>query len=614
MGRHSLPDARPAGARRARPPRRRTVAIAAAVVAAVAAGTGIAGASGLLSSGSACENTPVRLDLVASPDIAPALRDVADRARRDHVTSDGRCIDIRVTARENAEVAKALAAGGGAPEYQIWVPDSDVWVERAKGAGDGVPLTPAGNVALSPLALAALPSSARELGWPAKTYTWAALAEATGNAGTLRLGAADPARSATGLLALAGIAESERQESRRQSAQPADRSDGAGGPGGTRAAATAKLLAQRVSESDTRVLESLAQDDEGTGAADPRRNQVLLLSEQAAFRHNSARGDAPRLELFYPTDGTPALDYPYSLVDQTGMTTDEGRAAMRFMALLSEESSYRTLAEHGFRVADVPVPADVLVTAGGRAPQPYAREDARPPSTEAVEEALGLWTTSVRSTRLTTVVDASGSMEEPVPGRGGQSRMDVTKASLLRVLAQFTADDEIGLWEFSTRLDGAKDYRKLEKTARLGAAAPDGGTHRERLSDAFTALKPVPGGDTGLYDTTLAAYQEARAGYVPGKFNALVILTDGADKDDDGISRRELVERLRKLVDPARPVALIGVAVGPDADRKEIDAIARATGGAGYEVSDPAEIHSVILRAIMLSATESAAATTAARP
>ncbi|MEV7871844.1 substrate-binding domain-containing protein [Streptomyces sp. NPDC088124] len=637
MGRHSLPDARSAGARRARSPRRRTVTIAAAVVVSVAAGTGIAAGSGLLSlSETSCDNTPVRLDLVASPDIAPALRAVADRARRDHVTSDGRCIDIRVTARENAEVANTLATSSVAPDYQIWVPDSDLWVERATGAGDGVALTPAGNVALSPVALAALPTSAQALGWPAKTYTWAALAAATGNTDTVRLGAADPSRSATGLLALSSIAESERLESERQGGDPRQTGAGQGGAdgkqgadgrtktedqegaGGTRAAATARLLTQRVSESDSRVLESLARDDAGAGLNDPRSNEAVLLSEQAAFRHNSENGGSAKLDLFYPTDGAPALDYPYSLVNQSALSTDESRAAMRFMALLSEDSSYRTLAEHGFRVANTPVHDDVLLTAGGRSPQPYTGADARPPSAEAVERALGLWTMSVRSARLTTVVDASGSMEESVPGRGGQSRMDVTKASLLRVLAQFTAEDELGLWEFSTRLDGAKDYRKLEKTAPLGEPAKGGGTHRERLSDAFTALKPVPDGDTGLYDTALASYREARASYVPGKFNALIILTDGSNKDDDSVSRGKLVEQLKELADPERPVPLIGVAVGPDADRKELDAIARATGGAAYEVSDPADIQSVILRAIMLSASESAADatadTTAARP
>lgn len=47
---------------------------------------------------------------------------------------------------------------------------------------------------------------------------------------------------------------------------------------------------------------------------------------------------------------------------------------------------------------------------------------------------------------------------------------------------------------------------------------------------------------------------------------------------------------------------MIAIAVGPDADRDEVEAIASVTGGGGYQVSDPAEIHAVILKAIMEAA------------
>jgi hypothetical protein len=39
--------------------------------------------------------------------------------------------------------------------------------------------------------------------------------------------------------------------------------------------------------------------------------------------------------------------------------------------------------------------------------------------------------------------------------------------------------------------------------------------------------------------------------------------------------------------------------VGPDADKAEVEEIAKATGGSGQQVNDPAQIHSVILRAIV---------------
>lgn len=210
-----------------------------------------------------------------------------------------------------------------------------------------------------------------------------------------------------------------------------------------------------------------------------------------------------------------------------------------------------------------------------------------------------MWTITVQSARLMTVVDASGSMADLVPGSGGKSRMDVTKSSLLQALSQFTPQDEIGLWDFATHLDGSRDYRRLVPTARLGDPVAGGRTQRDRLTDAFAALQPVRGGATGLFDTTLAAYQEATASYASGKFNAVVLLTDGANEDPGSISRADLIARLQKLTDPAKPVPLIAIAVGPDADKDEVRQIAKATGGAGYQVNDPADIQAVILEAIV---------------
>ncbi|MDP5310596.1 MULTISPECIES: substrate-binding and VWA domain-containing protein [Streptomyces] len=584
MGRHSLPDDYATDGSGDRPPRRRrTVAIATMLVLAVAAGTAVAAQGGLLSFSKSCEDTAVHLSMMTSPDIAPAVRAVADKARKDNLRSDGHCVDVDVVARDSYKVADALARGTRAPDYQMWLPDSDLWLNRAKGLGDAIPITPGDSVASSPVTLAMVPSAAKSLGWPEKKYSWAELTAAAMESDKVRLGSADPARSATGLLALTSIGIS---------------SDKLGGDSDTRAAATAKLLAQRMSDGDTQVVETLPQDGSGAEQGNPARNQAVLLSEQAAFAHNAESTDGSKLDLFYPKDGAPLLDYPFTLVNEDEQTTDESRAALRFMTLLSEDASQRTLQEHGFRTVDGTADETLVASAGGKSPQPYATSPGAAPSDETLQETLGMWTITVQSARLTTVVDASGSMATIVPGRN-QSRMDVTKASLIQALNQFTPNDEIGLWEFATTLDGDKDYRRLVETSRLGDAAKGGGTHRDRLAAAFASLKPVPDGATGLYDTALAAYKEAQRTYVKGKFNAVVILTDGSNQDDRSISRSALIAELKKITDPDRPVPLLGIAVGPDADREEVNEIAKVTGGGGYQVSDPAEIQAVILQAVM---------------
>ncbi|MEU2586875.1 substrate-binding and VWA domain-containing protein [Streptomyces avermitilis] len=588
MGRHSLPDDYGAGAAdpRARA-RRRTVAIATVLVLTVAAGTAAAVHGGLLSFSSSCQDQAVRLKIAASPDVAPALRAAADEARTKNITSDGHCLDIHVTARDSYQVTDSLLSGRKS-DVQAWVPDSDLWVQRVTADARATQVTQAGNIASSPVVAAVVPTAAKTLGWPDRTYTWTELAGATTDDDRLKLGTADPSHSATGLLALTRLTSATAEVK----------------GGETQAASIAKALSRRTADSDSQVLETLPRDSSGTEQRNPKRNQALILSEQTAFTHNASAGSSgQKLGLFYPKDGSPRLDYPFTLVDQPRLSTDESRAALRFMTLLEQPEGTRILQKHGFRISDEDASATIVTAAGGRSPQPYEEPAPEPASEKALQESLGMWTITVQSARITTVVDASASMSQAVPG-SGRSRMEVTKASLLQALATFTPDDEIGLWDFSTKLDGDKDYRVLVPTGRLGDRR-GGGTQRDRLSAAFSSLKPVRDGATGLYDTTLAAYKAATASYVRGKFNALVILTDGVNQDPGSISRSTLLTQLRKLADPRRPVPLIMIAVGPEAHQQEAERIAGATGGSGHQVDNPGQIHSVILKAIVEASSQS---------
>lgn len=152
MGRHSLPDdyAGEGSGDGSPPHRRRTVAIATTLVLAVAAGTAVAVQGGLLSFSKSCEDSAVRLSMMTSPDIAPAVRAIADKARKDEVRSDGRCLYVTVVARDSYKVADALSDDTRSPDFQIWLPDSDLWLDRAKGSGDSVPITPGDSIASSP--------------------------------------------------------------------------------------------------------------------------------------------------------------------------------------------------------------------------------------------------------------------------------------------------------------------------------------------------------------------------------------------------------------------------------------------------------------------------------
>ncbi|WP_240929348.1 substrate-binding and VWA domain-containing protein [Streptomyces coryli] len=566
----------------------RTIAISTALVLAVTAGTVVAARSGMLPFfGGNCDGDRLRLNVAASPDIAPVAKQTAERAREDKIKTAGKCLDIRVKSEASSDTADELSRGT-TPDVQVWLPDSTLWVDTVAASPKGVQVDGVGQVASSPIALAAVPPAAKGMGFPKKTYSWKDLAKTAGGGKELRVGSADPARSATGLLALTYITKS----------------TGGTKGGGTLASGTAKQLSQRIQPGDEEVLASLPHDSTAAELGNPKRNQALILSEQAAFSHNKKKGSAPGLDLFYPKDGTAALDYPYTIVDDEGQTTEQSRAANRFLTLMGDAQTREALHDHGFRTTDGADDVQVAKTAGGAEPQPITEDPAGPPPYRSVRQVLNMWTITVQSARFMTVVDVSGSMTAPVSGRPGQNRMDITKAALIQGLSQFTGEDEVGMWRFSTRLDGAKDYEEVAPPRRLADATSGGKTQRDRLTAAYGGLEPVPNGATGLHDTMLAAYKKAVEGYASGKFNAVVLLTDGANDDPGSISEADLKDELKKAVDPQRPVIPIVIAIGPEADGEACKRIARAAGGGSYQVNDPADINTVILKAVMDAGTK----------
>ncbi|MFI1098651.1 substrate-binding domain-containing protein [Streptomyces sp. NPDC020917] len=592
MGRHRTATQQPPEDGPPSRGRRRVGAVAAVLVLAVGASAFALLRGDLLGARGACGHGTVHVAAVASPDVAPALAQIADRARRSHTKSDGQCLDVQVTARSSAEVADELAHGAGhAPKFALWVPDDGIWVDQAAAARSDLTFTQQASVVRSPVVVGALEQQAERLGWPAKTYTWGELTGAAAQSG-LRLGTPDPARTATGLLALAMINNSIA----RTGGSDAD----------VQSEAAAKLLAQRTAPDEAQAVAALPAGPGAAELSDRSRSQALVLSEQAAFTRNSS--GKPPLRLFYPKDGAATLDYPYTRVDERDLSVDQARAADRFLLLLGQDDALRTLTAAGFRAPEAPPAAATLARAGGRTPQPVSASPAPSPSPAELQKLRLMWEITVQSARITTVVDASASMGALVPGAGGQTRLDVTRSALEQALGQFTDRDQIGLWRFATRLDGTRDYQVLVPTARLGGKASGGATQRQRLHGAFRTLQPVPGGSTGLYDTSLAVYEDALRSYAAGAFNAVVVLTDGANEDPGSISLSTLASRLKSIGTPQHPVPMIMIAVGPEADLAACDTIAKATGGAAYRVNDPEQIQAVLLKAVVAAASSAAAA------
>ncbi|MEP6631851.1 MAG: substrate-binding domain-containing protein, partial [Lapillicoccus sp.] len=497
-------------------------AVVAVVALAAAAGLYLASRGGAPAADCPTGRTPLRV--VAAPDIAPVVSTVAGRLTAEATS----CVDVTVTAAAPAAVLTQLQTGSIQPP-DVWVPSSTLWLTRAKD--DKVATaTDAPAIATSPLVLAVSAAEAAALhpnGRPSVADLVASTATAT------------PAS-----VQLA----TERLAPERVGAILALRDATAGRPDG-RGALTALLRSATVAD-----------------VATP--TSARPMSEQAVWAGNT--GATASLVAIYASQTS--YDYPYAVLSTAPATQT---AAGRLLDRLTLPSSQQALRSAGFRDAQGGPGFDLTGARGvdGAQASKASRLDAT--SLDDAEKALK----AVRlDAKLTTVVDISGSMAWGIDGKGspGPSRMDIARAAALEGLSLYPATTQVDLWAFSEKLDGDKPYRVVVPTVTLDAGG------KQQLLAGISSLQPT--GGTGLYTTTLAAVRAAQASWVEGRVNAVVILSDGADSEN-AQSLDQVVATLRAEAKPDRPVPVITIAFGPDADRAAIAALSAATGGAAYRAT-----------------------------
>ncbi|WP_436693762.1 substrate-binding domain-containing protein [Geodermatophilus sp. CPCC 205506] len=498
--------------------------------------------------------------MVASPDIAPVILAVAESV--DDLRDSNGCIRARVRAEEDPDVLSALVQEGAKPP-DVWIPTSSLWVERAAASHL---LEPAQHpsIASSPLVLAVSSSLHDALAGADGTLGWDALVSAASGRQVVLDVSQGPTAPATVGLLLALRATADR------------------GPDG------------RATVTD--LLRGLRTDGTATGGAPVGADVAVPVSEQAVWAQHEddpRPGDArpglpPEPVAVYPSPAATPFDHPFVDLTAGGTTASD---AGRLLAALQAVGGRHRLREAGFRGAD---------GVGGGLTADHGIDGSQPgtvavPDVATADEAGRVLEVLRRDSRLLAVVDVSGSMAAVVPEAGGSTRIELSMRAAAAGLALFPDSSQIGLWAFSEDVSAISDYREVLPITPLAGTEPNG---RELLARALGELEPVTNGGTGLYDTTLAAVRAVRAGWDPGRVNAVVILTDGEDTDDDGIGLDQLLATLRAEQSDGRAVPVMTIAYGAESGIDALAAISQATGGAAYRATSPDEIRQIFLDAV----------------
>ncbi|WP_203906920.1 VWA domain-containing protein [Rhizocola hellebori] len=526
------------------------------------------------------------LRVAATPEMVPALRLAGDSISGRGEAVNGACAVIEVSAADPADIAAVLAAkesatltGVGLPAGNIaipdvWVPDSSTWLARLAGVSPNLSFPEAPSLARSPVVVAMPEPVAAKVGWPTAKLTWQALLTKMTTDTTMKIGTVEPSRDAAGLAGLLALGAAMTASPDGQAAATgALRSLAAG-----RSTLRQDLLARFPRSADPAAVAS------GLSAA--------ALTEQAVVAYNAAKPPI-KLAALYLEPAPLAMDYPYAVMPGI----DAGRAgiASRLLQAARTESFQRQLGADGMRGPDgrpaqgFALPASAPEPAV--TPAPTATE--RAAAAAAVQKTLATWHAVTLPARMLAIIDVSGSMLERVPTAGNLTRGQVTAEAARRGLGLFDDSWAVGLWVFSTNMVGPVDHQELLPIQPLSV-------QRTQMLATLGAIQPKPKGDTGLYDTILAAYQAVQKDWDPGRVNSIVLMTDGDNDDDNGVSLTQLQDKLKTLADPKRPIQLIILGIGASVNAEPLTSITKITGGGVFVAKDPANIGEIFLKAISL--------------
>jgi Ca-activated chloride channel homolog len=569
----------------------------------------------------ACRGGSLPLQVVISPDQAGVVTQAAAEYERRRPAVDDRCVDVQVRGTDSAEAAAALSGGWDeatqGPTPDVWVPASSAWAlqvalrQQATKQDVLIPLEYP-KLATTPMVMAMPKPMAETLGWPRSTLGWKDLLGAVANQegwkafghpewGAFKLGKTDANLSTPGLEALIAAVFAATGQTSELSVETLVKEE--------------DKLRQLIlglerapgQDADTPAtfLANLQQADQAGQALN--FVSAVPLDEKSVWDYN--RGNASGLEdgaergkpdvplvAIYPKEGTLEADHPWVVLRAPWVNDAKRRAAAEFLDYLRSEPIQERFQAAGFRTSEGR-PGPQLSQANGLLPDQPSRVLA-PPAPKVVAAALESWNAARKRSNVLAVYDVSGSMKEEVPGTGGRTKMDIVKEAAGQALALFAPETNLGTWVFSTNLVGNRDWAESVPIGPTNARLPDGKIRRQVLAEALARLQAT-NGDTGLYDTTLAAFRAVQRSYAPQRINIVVLLTDGINDDPSGgIDRAELLRRLKAEQDKERPVRVITIAYGANADAASLKMIADATGGLAFVSRDPRDILHVFTDAI----------------
>jgi len=278
-----------------------------------------------------------------------------------------------------------------------------------------------------------------------------------------------------------------------------------------------------------------------------------------------------RLVALYPKEGTFWHEHPFGIVNASWTTPEQREAARIFTDYVLLPDNQRQIMAEGFRPAnpdvelDFPFVPENGVTAAG----PQTVLDVPDPAVIAAVQSS--WAFVKKQADVLIVIDVSGSM-------GDQNKLEQAKQAAEAFLQNMEPNNRVGLAIFSD------DYALRVELDTVE-------TNRQNVSAQIQGLRAE--GGTALYQSVEAAVTYMSKQEDSNRIRSVVVLSDGEDTSDSGISINDVTNAIASDRDALNPVIVIPVAYGSNADINALNSIARAS-NTRVQSGDPQNILGVL--------------------
>jgi len=492
--------------------------------------------------------------------------------REDHKTAAGKFVHVDAFPMGSGELIDELLNGGR--QADIASPASAAFIKlgnvqsRVKTGKDLIGSTD--SLVLSPVVIAMWKPMAEALGWPAKSVGWSdilALARdsrgwaAHGHPewGPFRFGHTSPESSNSGLISI--FAEAYAATGKKAGLTVAEVEN----------PKTAQFIAG-IESSVVHYGSSTGFFGKKMFANGPQYLSAAVLYENMVIESYSPNYSMPfPVVAIYPKEGTFWSDHPVGIVNREWVTQEKQQAAKVYIDYLLAKPQQEKAIPYGFRPGSTEVPLAAPIDGAHGVDPREPKTTLEVPAPEVMDAILKIWHANKKHADVALVFDTSGSMKD-------DHKIENAREGALQLISNLSDDDVFTLLPFSNQPQFAVKHVALN-SGRAGV--------QQSISGLW------PSGGTALYDAIDMAYRDQMAATEKdsGKIAAIVVLTDGEDRDSH-MSLDDLLKEIQ-FDNEHHTVRVFTIAYGSDARKDVLKRIADATQAKSYE-GTPQNIRTIL--------------------